>query len=405
MTNRVAALLAAILLAGCVNLHTHVDEPSVGFHGIRHSLSEPVLHVVQMHGMGNHPASSYCAKDEENFRLQREIVKRLGYHHLHGTPEPVDIKVGETVVGSYTTDLYGDSIKQPAHQLFFSCLTWGDASRKLKQSILELDDDFHEKSVNEKHRAPINRAAKRFVNRSFSDPVIYVGPFGRVIREAVWKGLQEANVRYREMQALLSGVQPIRAEDAATVPLIVLTDSLGSRVLFDALCERQEDCSAKAGMTRVASGADLVATSVLSEQTQHSVRGVFMLANQLPLLELAAVNPDPGESLDEWLLTMPCQLPMARLQVEQDRERTTVVAFTDANDALSYELSEAFKARCAGPDSSLRIVNVILVNARLRWLGLYTNLSKTHASGFKTNPEAIEYIVEGAAPMAQGIKP
>jgi hypothetical protein len=66
MRGRVIALLLLASCAGCVNRYTHVDtvpgsEPGAvveeSFEGIRDYLDTRLeLHVLQMHGMGDHPA-------------------------------------------------------------------------------------------------------------------------------------------------------------------------------------------------------------------------------------------------------------------------------------------------------------------------------------------------------------
>ncbi|QNH23327.1 hypothetical protein HEP73_04280 [Xanthomonas sp. GW] len=41
------------------------------------------------------------------------------------------------------------------------------------------------------------------------------------------------------------------------------------------------------------------------------------------------------------------------------------------------------------------VVNVTLPNAKLRWLFVASNPVKAHSSGFKSNPGAIELLVNG----------
>jgi hypothetical protein len=395
------AIALAFAAGGCSHVYETVDMTPDGnevqFKGIRDYLDESVaLHVLQTHGMGNNTAESFCGEGNENLRLQAEIVRQLGLKALplDTVPKVTPIVVGQTRFGSYSTRVYVDDVRQPRRSLYFSCLTWGDASRELKMKMLELDKDFLETNEHEQHRARINRHAKKFVNESFSDPMIYAGPFGQKIREAVWQGIvgvEQEQRRNHARVAMLGGGAALQPRQAflGKMPTVVITDSLGSRVLFDTLWTK--DAGLQDGDERRAIANQ--GARALRAGTRRQIRGIFMLANQLPLLALAQMPPPPDDvPLATWLDNRPCVVP-------HDPERragealTTVVAMTDVNDALSYHLSADFKRRCAG--SGVRFVNVTLTNAKPWIFNLYADLFKAHASGFKTNPKAIAYMVEG----------
>jgi len=406
MRGRVIALLLLATCAGCVNLYTHVDtvpgeKPGTvveaSFEGIRDYLREErELHVLQMHGMGDHPAEKDCGENSLNLKLQDRIAQRLGF--VPGDASGLQpIWIGGTVGGSYSTRRFHDSTGKT---LYFSCLTWGEASRVVKQRMLGLTDDFNEDNANEAHRAPLNRAAKRFVNESFSDPVIYLGTFGAFQREIVWKGLQQAGAA--QGQARLARLQLASAnKDVATgfygeVDMVVISDSLGSRVIFDVLCQYQ-GCREPGAKAELRSQSQQEAAST-AQSISGSMRSLYMFANQLPLLELAFIEaPTEERSLEQILGKDGGNVACFRPPLPNPREggRAQVIAFTDANDALSYHLSPEFKDRCEG---SLHIVNVTLPNARLRWLFAYAHLPKAHSMGFKTNDRAIDYLVDGNHP-------
>src|SRR5438067_8139558 len=102
---------------------------------------------------------------------------------------------------------------------------------------------------------------------------------------------------------------------AAREPVIFGTESLGGKVAMDALGTIWNE-----HRTRGAAAA--------FRQRAAAVRTVFMLANQLPLMNLAA----PGASLRDVL---------AALGDVPGGEARTVVAFSDPNDLLSYRLNAA----------------------------------------------------------------
>jgi hypothetical protein len=431
---RCGILLVPLLTGGCFNTYTRIDAPPDGFKGIRQYFESAQaetppkgFHVMQIHGMGDHPYSEYCAdrdikekniRKSENISLQEEIAAELGYRLVRQS-EVHDLVVDATQVGRFSTRQYVD----PAHAgpvLYFTCLSWGDASREIKKSFLGLDARFYENSENERHRAPVNKALKRFVNRSFSDPVIYSGTFGPMIRRALWEGIQRAGAEQRVQQEILenrssplwgTSAMGLAAQFYSDTDTVVLSDSLGSRIMFDTFCEYGVPCaqSQNESNEKSASGAappladaSKVSTqaSALARATATSVKGMFMFANQLPLLELANI-PVPAKDVN--LTTMlgngNCYLAEGhRLPQLGDPNRgpATVVAFTDSNDALSYDLTREFAKRCAPAASNVQIVDVVLPNPKWRWLGLLSNPAKAHASGFKHNKRAIHYLVDGA---------
>jgi hypothetical protein len=396
-----ATMFLAFAMSGCSRVYETIDMTPDGhevqFKGIRDYLEDTEsLHVLQTHGMGDNSAEDFCGERGENIVLQAEIIRRLGLQALptNTAAKTTAIVVGRTRVGSYSTRVYVDDLLQPRRSLYFSCLTWGDASREIKLRMLELDKNFLEKNHHEERRARINRHAKKFVNESFSDPMIYAGPFGQLIREGVWQGIVGVEEEQRRNYARVA-----KLDDDATLahrsafleqmPTVVISDSLGSRVLFDTLWTKE--IGKLEGDER-----DIAVTPevrALRVGTRRQIRGIFMLANQLPLLALAQMPPPPPDvSLDRWLDRRPCVVPRDPTRRAGD-PLTTVVAMTDVNDALSYHLSEDFKLRCAG--TGVRFVNVTLTNAKPWLFGTYANLLKAHSSGFKTNPKAIAYMVDG----------
>jgi hypothetical protein len=358
--------------------------------------------------MGDHPHHVYCASDGSNVGLQERLASELGLIPNPGAEESVDLVVDSTLVGKASMRVYVGP-DDPTRQLYFTCITWGEVGRTVKQTMLRLDGEFHETNANDPHQAHLNRQLKRFVNRSFSDPVIYVGPLGSMIRRAMWEGIQKAgSIQSQHRQLLnpethsphLTGAMGWATSTSfyRDEPTVLLTDSLGSRVIFDTLCEFGANCGAKLG-DAVMLGDGGEEGSSLAESMAGSIVGVFMFANQLPFLELASIPvPPPDVSLGAFLPGDQCFLAHAGQMPglgERDRGPVDIVAFTDVNDPLSYHIDEDFRRRCGGPDERIRFINVTLPNARLRWFFVLTHPGKAHANGFKNNTRAIRYLVDG----------
>jgi len=414
---RTLALALAATLAGCVNLHQRIDgdpgpDGTPVFSGLRdHFRNHEALHLVQVHGMGMHTAPMSCSAGGINVGLQRALARELEMVEIAADAKAQPIVVGSTHAGTYTTRLFAGRVDGQDRRLYASCITWSETSRAVKLRMLELKDapgrkdDFHEQNPNERHRAPLNRYGKRFVNRSLSDPVLYAGPFGGFIRETVWAGMQQVRdshvrLRTRALKSMADAeagrASMVAAQgdgDPADMPTVVLSDSLGSRIVFDTLCARQDTCGGRPPTLAATVDAE---TRAVAGRITASIRSVYMLANQLPLMELATLQaPADDVPLSTHLSQIECGLPMsAAMEAKRRDDPVEIVAFTDPNDLLSYHLGEDFRRRCG---QGLRIVNVTTPNARLRWLFVATDPAKAHSSGFKGRGRVREWLIEGSS--------
>lgn len=425
--------VAAVSISGCMNVYRSVDTKPDGapatFRGIKDYVRDGrTLLVVQVHGIGDHSQLTDCGAGSENLKLQDEIVKLLGYSstpkygaavnevadQTHQGSEPHPIKLGgKTILGGYSVrrftgpNGYGD--------IYFSCVTWGEMARALKRGMLELDENYDEHDTNSRHRAVVNGWAKRFVNKSLSDTAIYLGTMGPYVRRVVWEGIVNSSIAHAQ-----GGRTPVEAAwkksgnadelvhqlDAVMQPgVVIISDSLGSRIIFDLLCEHGiANCGRQAAIYTDPFNPlppDIQVVGAIQENLARSVNGIYMLANQLPLLELAYVSPPhDGQSLDDVIDGMHCFVPARALSTDSE-QNVQIVAFTDANDVLSYHLSDRFKARCGEIDTyglamhSSEFINVTVPAAKLRWAFVYSDLEEAHSTGLKKSRAVAEYITNG----------
>lgn len=176
--------------------------------------------------------------------------------------------------------------------------------------------------------------------------------------------------------------QPVGRDD----PLVLISESLGSKMVFDALTE-----------SKAASNAETqtqTQTQALARAGER-LRQVFMLANQLPILGLA----------DQTLVVtkaLAAQPPMDSLQKFLDSRRNTLrakdaapsapltlVAFTDPNDLLSYSLRASRYA--SGTDVLVADVLVSNDSTVLGWL----ERPDTAHTGYAGNRDVIDAIACG----------
>lgn len=254
----------------------------------------------------------------------------------------------------------------------FSALIWSPLTAGLKHQ-LDFDNtgtatDCSAPGECRPRRARLNGIVKdRLLNDCLADALIYQGDSRETIRKQMMAALDATIARQR------GG------------PLILVTESLGSKITFDALNAMLEK-QAPESQVRTAQ----VAVSRLVQ--------VFMVANQLPILGLA--DQVAGDQQTARLLPQPDALErfltLRRSFVRSADKRfaeLTLVALTDPNDVLSYRL---LPSRYASP-----VVHVadVLVSNEPTYLGLLENPITAH-TGYLDNPDVALVIACGSAGRA-----
>jgi hypothetical protein len=121
--------------------------------------------------------------------------------------------------------------------------------------------------------------------------------------------------------------------------------------------------------------------------------GVYMLANQLPLLCLGDLEQplESGAKLPatcEWLQRF-AEVRKETGEAQSRRLVLAVIAFSDPNDLLSYPIPMAVRGF-----EDMRLVNVDLHVAKWSFLGVFTNPIQAH-EGYWTDPAVVHLIACG----------
>jgi len=427
-TGLLIALLATVAAAGCsLNNVREIqpDQPFLGLEDLFEITTGPPasarLNAVFVHGMGHHPFGEpgvrrYQKRIAEELGFSRENVRRVEWGPLRpGKKIKSDIQVqlkreglagsvseqelldeltqeGQTVCPLRINDVivgyvgwrqYEEKSGSGTRVLNLFELSWDRATEILQKTILELNEDYKETVElrddlkpqpngrdREADRALVNGWLKSFVNRQLGDPTLYLGAYGNSIRRTVADGLLK--------------VASVPGADEAS-PYTIISDSLGSRIVFDTLrCalipSSRKECKHFCAETKLSK----LQTEQIKPFARNTVQ-VFMNANQLPFLALSeATAPRPGETEEDWLRRLPCEPSTSVFRQFQDavnhsrgealrrnlKERgpVRIIAFNDPNDALSYHLTTRFRNRdsvTADDDdgSPSQFVNVRITNA------------------------------------------
>ncbi len=152
----------------------------------------------------------------------------------------------------------------------------------------------------------------KLVNYGFSDAVLYLGPAGEQIRNAVRgamcsAALDASGFGFEKQGSSVNHLdicQIAALRDIETDPFAFVTESLGSKIAFDIMRDAMTD------------GRGNVYDDMI-KGTQF-----FMLANQVPLLSLSDISETDRVIPEPYT----------------DAERPTIIAMSEINDFLTYEL-------------------------------------------------------------------
>jgi hypothetical protein len=255
-------------------------------------------------------------------------------------------------------------------QVRFHALIWSPLTSPLKRQLdvdntgTPSDCSAAGKGECKPRRASLNGSVKdKLLNDCLSDAMIYEGASRTAIRDAMVESVSRI----------------IESNPNGDRTLAVVAESLGSKILFDALSSMLESRQPR--------------TQALGQQAARRLGLLYMAGNQLPILGLAEQDierrPDlqsaeAPDSLQRFLeLRRRQTLPRA-----ESLARLAVVAFTDPNDLLSYRL---LPARYAAPD--VAVADVLVSNAK-SWLGLIEDPVAAHLD-YLANQEVADLIACG----------
>ena len=205
-------------------------------------------------------------------------------------------------------------------------------------------------------RAYLNNKLKNIlVNDCFSDALIYVGIAGEDIKRQVSEAVTYIAEKYFTIN-----------QNIKNAPIFIISESLGSKILFDVLIQMSKS-----------------KRKDIAIRTLRRTMQVFMGANQIPLLSLAAPPGEKEIGLDSFLKII------RDLKSIVPEKEIQIVSFTDPNDLLSYPLIGSEQA----VDTKIQIVDVIVSNANT-WIGLFENPLSAHTD-YRKNEDIFKIIVCG----------
>lgn len=294
--------------------------------------------------------------------------------------------------------LYKRSVTLPEGTVHLTAVVWSPILRPLKEQLCY--DMSHKGGMcsddgsprYEETRALVNRLAKdTLLNDCLADALAYQGK----ARPQISQQMQEALLAAALPDNVRLSMAEIREKAASrSVPLVLLSESLGSKIAFDAV-----DALAN---------SPVQADRLAARNTFLRMRQIVMAANQIPILQLSDQTLDEAVGAPRGMAFTAqgsAADPLARLfdkfykdarasfspqGVSLTNGAPLVIALTDPNDLLSYGLRNSPKR----PDYV--VLDVTVSNAR-SWFWLFENPYKAH-TGYLQQPAVVRLIIEGTGP-------
>ncbi len=347
--------------------------------------SSPTLKVMMIHGIGTHPPG-YSARFQSNLSKvlgltkREEKIKELG---LRAPDAFGDEPLGHLRVFRYTND-------EGTLEMLFYELSWSEITAPAKATLA-----YDTSGEYEYRRGDVNHAIKVFLNDRMADPMAYFGESNERILRSVGEGLCWMTVSdWDDLPPsgapTCDGFEFANPRDMLEDQYVYVTHSLGSRILTDAFqaeADNVRDWINESESILI----DKESLSELLDVLQSKQIRVYMLANQLPLLELGASPAPIVGQLDAY-----CKPEGAEYE-HRFFGKLSIVAFSDPNDALSYAIPVDYEHEYMDSRICPEIVNVnVNVVDPINVFGLTEFVNPMAAHGAYENDErVIGLIVNG----------
>jgi hypothetical protein len=339
------------------------------FDGVAHLLDKAgTVDVLLVHGMCTHDAA-----------WANEAAENL-YATMGGDPSQVNLT--PSPVGTTGITLFQQTLALPSGSLRVNAILWSPLTTPLKADLC-YDQTVKSKGCTAPEaakaypyqRARANRQIKdALLNDCLSDALIYQGKARVEINERMQDAIKQA-------VGATGGHIGATPDAGSTVPMVIVTDSLGSKVTFDAIFK----LASPHGRSK-----EMVGISLFNRTAQ-----VFMRANQMPILGLADKYLDGTLKIAQDDAGFPADPIQGLIRQRNDKpgprssSLPTVVAFSDPNDLLSFALVGSPHAAGAG----YPIVDVIVSNDKT-YLGFIELPNNAH-SDYKKNEDVKQLIACG----------
>ncbi|MGR8941119.1 MAG: hypothetical protein ACU83P_05965 [Gammaproteobacteria bacterium] len=352
----------ALVLSGCASLGKGVTEAILEksesedtrvcqvwgkpFAGIDASLakSKGKTKVLFVHGVGDH-IPGYTTEFLEKLAKQLSLNARTEKQKNIQLSAP--LLPGKKLGTLRITHLLNE---EEGRELTFYELTWSEITREEKALL-----DFDNSGEYEFRRAKVNDMLKKFSNDTGPDPIIYLGKSREAIlasfgQSFCWMASGDWEDLPGSGEHVCSGLNDSAVDHVANDDYVVISHSLGSRITIDGWQRIAHLLANQAKYSDPSRGVVVTQKTIEAFQNKHIP--IFMLSNQLPMLQLGRELPEVAGQYASY-----CEPDGANYQ-KRMVSKTSLIAFSDPNDLLSYGIPPGFSDKYLDSRLCADITNV-----------------------------------------------
>ncbi|WP_411728033.1 hypothetical protein [Methyloglobulus sp.] len=396
-----SSLAIAILLSGCASIGKGAAEAVLEksenedtrlcqvwgkpFAGIEADLAKKKgkTKVLFVHGVGDH-IPGYTTQFLE------KLAKELNLNVRSEGPKNIELNT-PLLPGKELGNLRVSHLLNEQHdkELTFYELTWSEITRQEKALL-----NFDTSGEYDFRRARINAMLKKFSNDTGPDPIIYLGQSRVPILAAFsqsfcWMATGEWEELPKSGKHACTGLKDTNAGQIANDDYVIISHSLGSRIAIDGM---QRIASLLASPQKYAPANQKIILSTKAIQALQNKRiPIFMLSNQLPMLQLGRELPEVAGQEANY-----CDPKGADYKKRMVSE-TDIIAFSDPNDLLSYGIPPGFSEKYIDSRLCAKITNVNINIAKIMDAFGMTDLANPMQAhvGYDTDDRVIALIAKG----------
>ncbi|MGR8935185.1 MAG: hypothetical protein ACU837_12460 [Gammaproteobacteria bacterium] len=287
--------------------------------------------VLMVHGVGDR-LPGYSTEFLEKLAKELDLTVRSSKYKDIALTQPPPFPPMNLGNLRITRLLSADQSKE----LLFYELTWSEITRAQK-ALLGFDNSG-EYSF---RRAELNNLLKTFANDTGPDPIIYLGESRKYILTAFvqafcWMTHGDWDDLPASGKHACIGLDDKHLDHILHDEYVMVSHSLGSRITIDGM-------QAIASILEKTAQAPNVASEKKPLRMIDALRNkripIYMLSNQLPMLQLGRELPEVSGQQDAY-----CTSDGAHYQ-ERMVSQTSIIAFSDPNDLLSYAIPPGFSEK------------------------------------------------------------
>ena len=342
-------VVLSLIISGCASFGKDdirlCDIVGKGFGGIEPSLAnkKSETKVLMIHGVGRH-VPGYSTEFLDKLAHQLDMpVRNSRYKEIQLTnPRFPEKNLGVLRVKRLLNE-------EQTKELLFYELTWSEITAQDKSEL-----DYDTSGEYSYRRAEINDVLKKFSNDTSPDPMIYLGHRHDEIMasfttafcwmiSADWDDFPETSNQ---------NCDPLTEEALANLSVddySFVSHSLGSRIAIDGLQSIAKAVADKKEQVNLLKKEALLIDTLRSKKIT-----IYMLSNQLPLLQMGRKPPEVTNEIDAYCTSGGSHYDSRII------DKTSIVAFSDPNDILSYAIPERFAEKNLDSRLCVDITNITI---------------------------------------------